>query len=566
MMPEMDGVTFLRAAFEIDPTLAGVVMTGHGTLHTAVQAMQAGALDYILKPFRLGAVLPVLTRSLAVRRLRMENIELHQAVAMYEMSKAIGLAVDFDTVLRKVADAAMAQSRIRAVAVLLPAGDGGEFEVAAARGENRESVEGMRIPFTYEGDAPAGLPGSVSIPMMSGGNLTGILSFRFEQPQRPIAPGQIKALHILAGTAASALEAASLLEKVRTADKQYRRLAENAADLIFRYDLRPARRLAYVNRAVAPIIGYAPEEFHADPDLILKVVHPEDRALAQTMLNEGYLNGTALDLRFVHRDGSIVKIEQRAVQVRDQDGALVAIEAIARDVTERKKLEERLEAGTRELKRSLAEKTVLLQEVHHRVNNNLQIICSLLSMQTERANGDGNSTALTDAHARVVAIALVHERVYRSERLDDLHFGSYIELLAARLFSARRVDRSRIRLEMNLEPIHLAVDQAVPCGLILNELLTNSLKHAFGDGREGVIRISLKTVGQGYAELAVADNGVGLPADFRMEQGRSLGVQLIRALIGQLGADLSVTADGGAAFRFGWRLAGASGESACLNG
>src|ERR1019366_10301301 len=98
LMPEMDGVAFLRAAFEIDPTLAGIVMTGYGTLRTAVKAMQAGALDYILKPFRLSAILPVLSRALAVQRLRMENIELHQAVGMYELSKAVGLALDFDTV------------------------------------------------------------------------------------------------------------------------------------------------------------------------------------------------------------------------------------------------------------------------------------------------------------------------------------------------------------------------------------------------------------------------------------------------------------------------------------
>src|ERR1035438_2649419 len=97
MMPEMDGVAFLRAAFEIDPTVAGIVMTGHGTVDTAVQAMQTGALDYILKPFRLSAILPVLARSLALRRVRMENIELHQAVGMYELSKAVGVALDFGT-------------------------------------------------------------------------------------------------------------------------------------------------------------------------------------------------------------------------------------------------------------------------------------------------------------------------------------------------------------------------------------------------------------------------------------------------------------------------------------
>ncbi len=145
-MPEMTGVEFLRAAFAIDPTMAGVVMTGHGSLDSAVQAMQAGAHDYILKPFRLSAILPVLARCLAVRQVRMENVELHQAVGMYELSKAVGLALDFETVLGKVADTALAQNGVRAVAVLLASGKGSdELHVAAARGENADAILEMRV-------------------------------------------------------------------------------------------------------------------------------------------------------------------------------------------------------------------------------------------------------------------------------------------------------------------------------------------------------------------------------------------------------------------------------------
>ena len=145
-MPEMTGVEFLRTAFEIDPAMAGVVMTGHGSLDTAVQAMQAGAHDYILKPFRLSAILPVLARCLAVRRVRMENVELQQAVGMYELSKAVGSALDFETVLRNVADTALAQNGVRGVAVLLAGGKGsGELHLAAARGENAETLTGMRV-------------------------------------------------------------------------------------------------------------------------------------------------------------------------------------------------------------------------------------------------------------------------------------------------------------------------------------------------------------------------------------------------------------------------------------
>ncbi len=257
-MPEMSGVDFLRAAFAIDPSMAGVVMTGHGSLDTAVQAMQAGAHDYILKPFRLSAILPVLARCLAVRRIRMENVELHQAVGMYELSKAVGLALDFETVLQKVADTALAQNGVRAVSLLLTGEKGRrELYVAAARGENAETLSGMRVaigeklsdwlavhckPADAKSDLAApldGIPGNVSVPMMANGNFVGILHFAFENPARPIACGQLQALNILAGAAASALEAASLLERVRAADKQYHRLTENAADIICRYELHP---------------------------------------------------------------------------------------------------------------------------------------------------------------------------------------------------------------------------------------------------------------------------------------------------------------------------------------
>jgi PAS domain S-box-containing protein len=578
MMPEMDGVAFLRAAFEIDPTVAGIVMTGHGTVDTAVQAMQTGALDYILKPFRLSAILPVLARSLALRRVRMENIELHQAVGMYELSKAVGLALDFDTVLQEVADTAFQQSGVRAVSVLLSGRkDSNELYVAAARGENAQAVRGTRIGFSEElsewldrsrdadqptgvKSAPAaplsgipGISGNVSAAMMAGGSFVGILHFSLEHPLRPVAPGQIRALNILASAAASALEAASLLEKVRAADRQYRRLTENAADIILRYDLYPAPRLTYVNQAIAATTGYSPAEYYADADLALRIVHPDDRALMATVLRGECANGSTAGIRCVHRNGNLVWIEQRAMHVRDQDGRLVAVEAIARDVTDRKQLEERLHEGVAELRRSLVEKTALLQEVHHRVKNNLQVICSLLSMQISCAGGGSFTGPLNDARSRVVSMSLIHEQIYQSETLADLDFGAYIEALSGQLFGAYCVDPSRILLELSVAPIRLSVDQAIPCGLILNELLSNSLKHAFRDGREGVIRVSLRAE-SGCVELAVADNGVGLPVGFRVEDFRTLGLQVVATLIRQLGADLSTTGAGGATFRFGWKL------------
>lgn len=571
MMPEMDGVTFLRRAIEIDPALAGIVMTGHGTLTTAVEAMQAGALDYILKPFRLSAVLPVLARSLANRRVRLENVELHQAVGMYELSRAVGLALDADTVLQKVADTACAQNGVRGVSVLLAQGNGhsGEFRVAAARGENAAALVGTCVPpsealtaWLAHSDpantrAPldplcgARLPGAVSVSMMSAGKVVGILHFDFDHT-RPVRAGQLKALNILAGAAASALEASSAVERVRAADKQYRRLTENAADVIFRYDLDPSPRLAYVNEAVAAVTGYAPAEFHADPGLMMHIVHPGDRALMERVLQGACPTGSTAGIRSVHRNGNVVWLEQRAMHVRDENGRLVAIEAIARDVTDRKQLVERLEEGTKALRRSLVEKTALLQEVHHRVKNNLQLICSLLSMQIDCSKTDAYSRPLNDAHSRVLSMSLIHEQIYQSETLADLDFAQYIEALSSRLFGLYCIDQRRIRLELDLMPVQLSAEQAIPCGLILNELLSNSLKHAFKDGRLGVIRISLCERENGSIELSLEDNGSGLPAGFQLVQSQSLGLQVVATLIRQLGAELSINSEAGAAFRFSW--------------
>src|SRR5579862_538661 len=146
MMPEMDGITLLRAAFEIDPNLVGIMMTGHGTIGTAVEALKAGALDYILKPFKLSAVLPVLSRALSVRQLRMENIQLRGAVSIYELSMAIAFSVDREAILQRVADAVLQQNPTADVSILLPSEDGKELQVALARGGNAERIGSKRLP------------------------------------------------------------------------------------------------------------------------------------------------------------------------------------------------------------------------------------------------------------------------------------------------------------------------------------------------------------------------------------------------------------------------------------
>ena len=244
-MPEMDGIALLHAARVIDPDLAGIVMTGHGTIDTAVQALRGGALDYVLKPFRLNNLLPVLARALETRRLRTENIQLRETVSIYELSRAITQGLAQDQVLERTVAAAAQQSGAEAVCILVPSEEGRELRVGGSWGSNSHWSEHERLPLdaavvrwvaaareqlsAWDGSsdpeavfAPpfAGESPGVALPIVAGGNFYGILRFAAKATQRRLTPGQVKALDILASTAAAAFEAASLLTQLRTLNQE----------------------------------------------------------------------------------------------------------------------------------------------------------------------------------------------------------------------------------------------------------------------------------------------------------------------------------------------------------
>jgi signal transduction histidine kinase len=257
MMPEMDGIALLHAAQAIDPDLAGIVMTGHGTIDTAVEALRGGALDYVLKPFRLSNLRPVLTRALETRRLRTENIRLREAVSIYELSRAITRGLSQEEVLQRTVAAAAQQSDAEAVCILVPSADRRELRVGALWGsdsywsqerrfaldaaieqwvaQTREQLsawDGTREPEMVFTPPLPGEPVGVALPVVAGGNFYGILRFSAKAAQRRLTPGQVKALDILASTAAAALEAASLLSQLRCLNEELeQRVRERTEDL-----------------------------------------------------------------------------------------------------------------------------------------------------------------------------------------------------------------------------------------------------------------------------------------------------------------------------------------------
>jgi two-component sensor histidine kinase len=198
---------------------------------------------------------------------------------------------------------------------------------------------------------------------------------------------------------------------------------------------------------------------------------------------------------------------------------------------------------------ALKEKETLLQEIHHRVKNNLQVISSLINFQLRKLGPGSSREALQECQTRVQAIALIHEKLYQSRDYSRVPFSEYARGLAASVFHATGVSPGAVKLEVEVGQVALAVDKAIPCGLILNELITNALKHAFPQERAGTVRVEVDQAPAGGVRLAVKDNGVGLPKDLDIRQADTLGMQLVCTLAEQLAAKLEVSrTDAGTTF------------------
>jgi len=199
---------------------------------------------------------------------------------------------------------------------------------------------------------------------------------------------------------------------------------------------------------------------------------------------------------------------------------------------------------------SLNEKVVLLKEVHHRVKNNLQIISSLLRLQADQIGDKKLASIFCDNQRRIQSMALVHETLYRSKNISKVNFANYLEILV-RSAKGAYTDVRKIQFQIEAESHELRIDIAIPCGLIINELVTNSFKYAFNGRTKGKIQLKFGrevSKGKGFYKLTVSDNGVGLPKNFNINNSGALGLQLVSLLIEQLGGKLLVKSNNGTSF------------------
>jgi PAS domain S-box-containing protein len=283
-------------------------------------------------------------------------------------------------------------------------------------------------------------------------------------------------------------------------------------------------------------------------DLVGKTTHdivaPGEHAEADHKL-QGLIEGQTFPLyerTFRKKDGTEFPVEINVALIRDGEGRPLCVQSIVRDITDRKRKE-------RALRTALLEKEILLKEVHHRVKNNMQVVSSLLSLQKQFINDPALSEVLRESQRRIKSMSLVHEKLYQSRDLSQVAFSDYIHSLVAHLVVSQQIQEDRIKVHFDLEDLFFDIQTAVPCGLIINELVSNAFKHAFPKNRPGEISIRLKRLAGDSFLLAVKDNGVGLPDGFSIEVSQTMGMQLITLLSEQLEGRIEIDRSDGTEFR-----------------
>ena len=319
-----------------------------------------------------------------------------------------------------------------------------------------------------------------------------------------------------------AIEKQKAEEALRESESRYRTFFEQDLDGVVVLDPETAKPIEF-NDQVCQQLGYSREEFVLlrVSDIETKETAKETQAHIRKMSSEGYDDFETLqrtkqgEIRHVHVKAQMIEIAGRPVY-----------HCIWRDITDRKQAEDQVKA-------SLKEKEVLLREIHHRVKNNMQVIVSLLNLQADKIENKKYADMLKESQNRILSMAIVHEQLYQSKDFANIDFGEYVKSFVNGLFVSYGVDTNKVKLNIDIKDVLFDLENAIPCGLIINELVSNSLKHAFPQQGEGNISIVLQATNEDDLELTVSDDGVGIPEDLDIRDTESMGLQLVRILAEQ---------------------------------
>lgn len=329
-------------------------------------------------------------------------------------------------------------------------------------------------------------------------------------------------------------------EALRASEQRFKDLAELLPQMVYEVDTKGL--ITFGNRTAMEVTGYGQTDIDAGLN-ITTIFYPEDIDRAQEniarILRERVTGRN--EYRIVRKDGTTFPVLATSAPIV-QDGKVRGFRGVCVDITDLKQAEA-------ELKSALEEKTVLLREVHHRVKNNLQVISSIVQLHASSTPDKGTKEVLSEVDGRVRAMAMVHEHLYRHREFANVRLRDYIRSVTGPLISYYAFKCPGVQYSADVEDVSVGIDTAVPLGLLLNELVTNCMKHAFPDGQGGEIRLSLRCTDTEQYELVVADNGAGIPHDVDLSAPKTLGLDLVVMLAKQLHAEVELNRLDGTVFK-----------------
>jgi PAS domain S-box-containing protein len=354
---------------------------------------------------------------------------------------------------------------------------------------------------------------------------------------RKFSKDDINFLQSIANVLAGVIVRDSTEKELKKSEEKYRMLTEQSllGTLIIAHG-----RIIFANKGISDILGFSINELLSwNLNTITQHIHPEDLQMTiekyNKILNED-IPSFQSEIRLKKKNENYLYIRQYLKKIQFQENSALYINII--DITEQKKNETLLES-------SLTEKEILLKEIHHRVKNNLQIISSLIVLQEQYIKDERILHIFKDFQNRIKVMALIHQTLYNSENLNKICLSKYIKNLVNNLFKAYSVNSKKIKLQLNIENIDFSLDNAIAWGLIINELVSNSLKHAFSKNEDGKIIVTLKKTINNRIILDVYDNGIGFPKDVDYESSDTLGLKLISTITKQMDGKISIERNNG---------------------
>jgi PAS domain S-box-containing protein len=498
---------------------------------------------------------------------------------LYQVLRVISSQLNPDAIARLAMDAIVELTGWYSVSMAVPNEAGTDWVIQAAGGElaglggvtrpmsqgvigrafrtgQIQLVQDVRIDPDYARESLV-LLSELAMPIRHGERVLAVLNLESDR-RAAFGAEEVQLAQSLAEAVALALENARLFEAAQLELAERRRvelvlqgtrarlqhLLSDSPTVIYSAEAHGDFAATYVSDNVQALLGYAAVDFLNDEKFWINHIHPEDveRILGGLgpLFQAGYHTH---EYRFQHQDDSYRWMHDELRLIRDDQGQPIEIVGSWMDITDRKLAEEQIQT-------SLREKEVLLKEIHHRVKNNMQVVSSLLNLQADRLQAPASLEVLRESQNRIKSMALIHEKLYQSKDMARVDFADYVRDLTTHLFRAYRRNAKAVTLQVNVsQDVRLGIDTAIPCGLIVNELVSNALKYAFPDGCAGEVRVELaRNGGEGFA-LTVSDNGVGFPPDVDPRKTNSLGLKLVATLTDQLEGSVELDRSAGTLYR-----------------